>query len=391
MTAASTTGRELAEKDGRSGCASAIAAVLVVFAMSFMALISMMAGKPQQASASVSVYGVSDFALRDIPPRYLGLYQKAAQETGVDWAVLAGIGWKETNHGRLNAPGVTSGANAFGCCGGPMQFYFTQGLHPSGRGPQIEAWGRVRVGKDSPETWGGYGVDGDGDGFKDVWDEDDAIPAAAAYLKASGAPGDYQKAIFAYNRAQWYVDAVLERAERYRGSLTTVVTSAPAGVLPDGLGAAAPVPADAGGRLGALVTAMNQLEAAKVPYCYGGGHGLTPARPTAGQYCWGGSPLTKQTGTGAVGLDCSSSTSWLLQRIGYRLTTMTSGSFMSWGEPGPGRAVTIWTNPEHVYLEVKLRGRSYYFGTSTENYRHGPGWHAPRSGSGFVSRHPPGL
>lgn len=375
-----TLGRVLAGALGAGGLAllAALLLALVVFAGQTL---------NREGSGPTTVYGVSDWALKDIPPKYLALYQQAADAQGIDWAILAGIGSRETDHGRLNAPGVTSGANSYGCCGGPMQFYFTQGLHRAGRGPQIQAWGRVRVGKSSPETWGRYGVDGDGDGWKDVWDEDDAIPAAAAYLKASGAP-DYQRAIFAYNHAQWYVDDVLARAERYRGSKSTVLPGNPGTQLVPG---APLVPVEGGDRFGALITAMNQLEAAKIPYCYGGGHGLTPARPSAGQYCWGGNPLRKQTGTGDVGLDCSSSTSWLLQRIGYRLTTMTSGSFMSWGEPGPGRRVTIWTNPEHVYLEVKVNGRSYYFGTSTENYRHGPGWHSPRSGSGFVARHPEGL
>lgn len=32
----------------------------------------------------------------------------------LDWAVLAAIGKVETNHGRLNAPGVHSGANSAG-------------------------------------------------------------------------------------------------------------------------------------------------------------------------------------------------------------------------------------------------------------------------------------
>ena len=50
-----------------------------------------------------------------------------------------------------------------------------------------------------------YGVDGDGDGRADRWDPADAIFSMANYLRASGAPGDYRKAIFAYNHADWYV------------------------------------------------------------------------------------------------------------------------------------------------------------------------------------------
>ncbi len=68
-----------------------------------------------------------------------------------------------------------------------------------------------------PETWAGYGVDANGDGVKDPNNPEDAIFAAANYLRASGAPGDWRSAIFSYNHAEWYVDDVLARAESYRG------------------------------------------------------------------------------------------------------------------------------------------------------------------------------
>ena len=52
------------------------------------------------------------------------------------------------------------------------------------------------------------------------YDPEDAIPAAARYLRASGAPADYRRAIFAYNHADWYVADVLAQAELYRGAAT---------------------------------------------------------------------------------------------------------------------------------------------------------------------------
>ena len=85
--------------------------------------------------------------------------------------------------------------NAFGCCAGPMQFSV--------------------VG--SPSTWDRYGVDGNGDGRTSPYDPADAIPAAARYLRASGAPADYRRALFAYNHADWYVADVLAKAAEYRG------------------------------------------------------------------------------------------------------------------------------------------------------------------------------
>jgi hypothetical protein len=134
-------------------------------------------------------------ALSEIPPRYLRLYLDAGERYAIDPWVLAGIGSVESQHGKSNAPGVHAGVNAFGCCAGPMQFSIV-GI---------------------PSTWDTFGVDGDNDGRTSVYDPADAIPAAARYLRASGAPGDYRAALFAYNHAQWYVDQVLAKANEYRG------------------------------------------------------------------------------------------------------------------------------------------------------------------------------
>jgi transglycosylase-like protein with SLT domain len=68
-----------------------------------------------------------------------------------------------------------------------------------------------------PETWAAYGVDANKDGRTDPYDPEDAIFAAANYLKASGAPEDWRGAIFAYNHADWYVEDVLAGARRFAG------------------------------------------------------------------------------------------------------------------------------------------------------------------------------
>ena len=59
-----------------------------------------------------------------------------------------------------------------------------------------------------------YGVDANRDGRKDPYNPVDAIFAAARYLRAAGADRDVRTAVFAYNHADWYVDAVLRRAQR---------------------------------------------------------------------------------------------------------------------------------------------------------------------------------
>ncbi len=101
------------------------------------------------------------------------------------------------------------------------------------------------------------------------------------------------------------------------------------------------------------------------PYVWGGGHGR-----------W----LDN-------GYDCSGSVSFALFAGGLLSSPLTSGGFMNWGEPGPGRWVTIYTNPGHVYMVVAgLR-----FDTSGRS-RLGSRWQGQtRPSGGFVVRHPPGL
>jgi hypothetical protein len=180
------------------GGAAALAALVMLGVA--VVLMAAGAGPPTPAFAPSAP---SAAALADIPADYLALYRSAGERYGLDWAVLAAIGKVETDHGRSTLPGVHSGVNCAGA-GGPMQFGIGAGDHGCG---------------DAGNAWAVYGVDGDGDGDRDVYDPADAIPAAARYLRASGAPEDYRRAIFAYNHADWYVVRVLEWAASYRGAL----------------------------------------------------------------------------------------------------------------------------------------------------------------------------
>src|SRR3954469_24132622 len=138
----------------------------------------------------------SGAAERAVPAHYLSLYRLAGRGSGVPWTVLAAIGSIETDHGRSRAPGVRSGLNRHGCCAGPMQFNTRDG---------------------PPSTWQRYGVDANHDGAKDVYDPEDAIPSAAAYLSelARRAHGNLSQAILGYNHSPAYVRDVLARAREY--------------------------------------------------------------------------------------------------------------------------------------------------------------------------------
>jgi hypothetical protein len=138
-------------------------------------------------------------ARADIPRGYLAAYRAAAPRycPGLSWAVLAGIGKVESDHGRARLPGVRSGWNHAGAAG-PMQF----GI---GTGRAGNAWAR-------------FGADFDRDGRRSVYDAGDAIPAAARYLCAHGAPRRLDAALYAYNPSSSYVARVKAIARRYRGS-----------------------------------------------------------------------------------------------------------------------------------------------------------------------------
>ncbi len=104
---------------------------------------------------------------------------------------------------------------------------------------------------------------------------------------------------------------------------------------------------------------------ARTPYKWGGGHGK-----------W----LDD-------GYDCSGSVSFALAAAGLLDGPLASGPLMSWGEPGKGKWVTIYTHPGHVFMEVA----GVLFDTSNNRVT-GSRWaNHMRSTAGFVARHPAGL
>jgi hypothetical protein len=153
-------------------------------------------GFQQQVAALVKADGATVTLLRPILPSTSGsgatmskaLYQKAAATCpGMPWSVLAAIGGIESDHGADT--GVSSAGAE-----GPMQFL--------------------------PTTFGAYATDGDGDGKALIDDPADAAFTAAKMLCRNGAgsgPTGVQRAVFAYNHATWYVDAVVALAARYAG------------------------------------------------------------------------------------------------------------------------------------------------------------------------------
>jgi hypothetical protein len=203
-------------------------------------------------------------AIADIPAEYLVAYENSARrfELGSDgWSYLAGIGKVESDHGRSTAAGVHAGQNAHGCCAGPMQIHNGFG---SGGG-----------------TWGAFRTDGDGDGRRDIYDPADAIATAARYLRTSGAPADWDAAIFAFNHSTAYVGDVERYAEIYRKEAATSDQTQPAAA--DGGAWLAPVPGFPGEqcdrRIVTDVVLLARGYGLTLTDCFGTGHELHGEHP----------------------------------------------------------------------------------------------------------------
>jgi hypothetical protein len=130
--------------------------------------------------------------------------------------------------------------------------------------------------------------------------------------------------------------------------------------LPNGI---ALPPLEAPGAVRQMIEAGNVI--ARSPYLWGGGHGKWVDK----------------------GYDCSGSVSFVLAAAGYLEAPLASGPLMSWGKPGPGKWVTIYSHEGHVWMVVA----GIRFDTSGARETGSRWQNELRSTAGFVARHPPGL
>ncbi|HEY3830603.1 MAG TPA: peptidoglycan-binding protein [Solirubrobacteraceae bacterium] len=106
-------------------------------------------------------------------------------------------------------------------------------------------------------------------------------------------------------------------------------------------------------------------EIATRPYVWGGGHGSFISE----------------------GYDCSGSVSYALHGGGLLSSPEDSTGLESYGEPGPGRYITIYANAEHAWMTID--GRRYDTVALAEDGTRWSDSMAPTGG--FVVRHPDGL
>jgi cell wall-associated NlpC family hydrolase len=122
-------------------------------------------------------------------------------------------------------------------------------------------------------------------------------------------------------------------------------------------------PAGAPAAVAQVIAAGNAI--AGLPYIWGGGHGSFQAS----------------------GYDCSGSVSYALAAAGLLNSPLDSTGFESWGDPGPGRWITVYANAGHAFMIID----GWRFDT-VALAEGGTRWSSNLSGEDtFVVRHPPGL
>jgi membrane-bound lytic murein transglycosylase B len=171
--------------------------------------------------AAAARSGIPEPAVR----AYANAHLARPQGCGLGWTTLAGIGWVESHHGTLGGRTLGRDGRSSTTILGPAlngrgEFAAIPATPESTTWHGDPAWDHA-VGplQFIPSTWETWRADGDGDDTADPNDLDDAAYAAARYLCADGhdltTSAGWADAVFSYNHAQSYVDAVHAAATAY--------------------------------------------------------------------------------------------------------------------------------------------------------------------------------
>jgi cell wall-associated NlpC family hydrolase len=257
-----------------------VVALVVVVTVSFPVMVAAVITGPAATPSPAS-----PLARTEIPTDLLGVYEAAALTCpGLHWQILAGVGWVESRHAGGHADATTGQVNP-PIAGPALDGHDGRAALPDPSQPDgwAHALGPMQFLSTTWSRWATLAPDRPPGAMPDLQNAWDAIYSAAAKL-CGGQPnvGDIHDALFAYNRSEAYVDAVLAKAGTY------------------GLGASG----DSAG--GATVSGSGAAVVAAAMSMIG-----TP-------YVWGGS-------SPSTGFDCSGLVQWAYGQIGVSLPRTTFG------------------------------------------------------------------
>ncbi|MFI1184260.1 NlpC/P60 family protein [Streptomyces sp. NPDC020799] len=201
-----------------------------------------------------------------------------------------------------------------------------------------------------PSTWESSGIDGNGDGKRDVWDPEDAIPSAAKYLcdiakDVKDVPGDKQRNILAaYNAGS---GAVLKYGgvppyKETQGYVQSIIALADKPSIPSGPSGGKMTTAE---QIAAAITAADGQIG--IPYSWGGG---SASGPSTGSCC---SP-NGSSGGSITGFDCSGLTLYAYAKAGISLPRTAAEQYAATEpvkrqEMRPGDLVFYGSSPGSIH------------------------------------------
>ena len=183
-----------------------------------------------------------------------------------------------------------------------------------------------------------------------------SVAAEAAVAPGAASDAEIRKELREEERAKAQERAALAHA-------VTAGSGAQGGSSVGGDGSI-PIPTNVPEAVQRVIAGGNAI--ADFPYIWGGGHGSFVDH----------------------GYDCSGSVSYALAAGGLLRAPLVSGDLASWGEPGPGRWITIYANAGHTFMYVD----GAWFDTAGRSGPYASRWiTATPPLEGYVVRHPPGL
>ncbi|MEU3634096.1 bifunctional lytic transglycosylase/C40 family peptidase [Streptomyces fradiae] len=214
------------------------------------------------------------------------------------------------------------------------------GFNPKARSPV----GAQGIAQFMPSTWEKHGIDGNGDGRRDVWDPEDAIPSSAKYLCSLAAdvkdvPGDRQhNMLAAYNAGPGAVRKYggvppYKETRNYVRAISALADHNPGG--------GAPAPEQA------AIVVRAAREMLGTPYSWGGGNANGPSTGTC---C---SP-NGSSGASVVGFDCSGLTLYAYAQAGIPLPRTAAQQYAATepvkpGDVRPGDLVFYGRTPAGIH------------------------------------------